>query len=132
MNGIPSLDQLPTLLWMQSGHVWLSGLGVHMAGTFPASHPPEPPNPSGQGCSQSVHPPACVDIRGCPDSGHLELGFVKPHEIPICLLLKLFKSLRMSSHPSGVATAPLQLWCHPQICQGAFDPTVHIINKDIK
>jgi len=33
----------------------------------PSFHPPVPPSPSQQSCSQSPHPRACIDSGGCPN-----------------------------------------------------------------
>ena len=57
----------PRCLWCSPGYSWPSGLRAHTGGLCPAFHPPVPPSPSRQGCSQSLLPPAYTDSRGCPD-----------------------------------------------------------------
>ena len=51
------------------GYGWPSRLRVHIASSCPAFHPPAPPSPSLQGCSQSLHPPNCIVPGDCPDPG---------------------------------------------------------------
>ena len=47
-----------------------------------SSHPPAPPGPFWQGCSQSFHPSVCVGNEGSLDRGaDLALGFAEPHEV---------------------------------------------------
>ncbi|KAK4810366.1 hypothetical protein QYF61_019285 [Mycteria americana] len=44
-----------------------------------------------QSCSQSLHPPACIDTGGCPAAQvqDLALGLVEPHEVHMDPLLQL-------------------------------------------
>ena len=62
----------PCCFWCSPGYGWLSGLWAHTGSLCPAFHPPVPPSRSPQGCSQSFHPPACIDSRSCsdPDADH--------------------------------------------------------------
>ena len=66
---ITSLTCWPHFCWCSPGYGWLSGLQVYVANSCPFFHSPVSPSPSWQGCSQSLHPPACIDIRDCPDQG---------------------------------------------------------------
>ena len=116
---IPSLDLLAMLLLTQPGISWPSGLRVHIVGSCPAFHPPVPPSPSQQGCSQSLHPPACIDSGDCP---HTDAG---PCPWP-------YWTSRGSHRPSSWAcpgpsgwhliARACQLhhtaWCHLQTCWG--------------
>ena len=65
--GSPPSTCWPHFSWCSSGYSWSSGLRGHIGGSCLAFHPPVSPSPSQQGCSQSLHPPACTDSRGCPD-----------------------------------------------------------------
>jgi len=63
------------------GYGWPSGLRVHIGGSCPAFCPPVPPSPAWQGCSQSLHPPACINTGN--SLTHVQdpaLGRVEPHE----------------------------------------------------
>jgi len=57
----------PLCFWCSPGCGWPSGLWAHIVGSCLAFHPPVPPSPSPQGCSQSLHPPAFIDTRDCPN-----------------------------------------------------------------
>jgi len=93
------------------GYGWSSGLRVHIVGSCPAFHPPVLPSPSRQGCSQSLHPPACIDTGGCPNSGAgpLHLTLLNLMRFTWAHFSRLSRSLWMASHLSGVSTAPLSL-----------------------
>ncbi|KAK4829686.1 hypothetical protein QYF61_006061, partial [Mycteria americana] len=71
---------------------WLSGLRAHIAGSCPAFHPPVSPSPSPQGCSVSLHPPACIVLMlgvALTQVQELALGLVEPHEVHMGPLLEL-------------------------------------------
>jgi len=108
---IPSFDLLATLFLMQPRNGWPSVLRANIGGSCPAFHPPVPLSPS-WGCSQPLHPPACIDSGACPDPmqglafGLVELNvmrFAQAH------LYSLSRFLWVASHPSGVSAAPLSL-----------------------
>jgi len=65
----PSSPCCPHCWGCSPGHSSPSGLQAHIARSHPALQPPIHPGPSQQGCSQSLHPPACTDTGGCPDTG---------------------------------------------------------------
>ena len=52
--------------WCSPGYGWPSSTWAHVVGSCPF-HLPVPPSSSQQGCSQSLHPPACIDTGGCPN-----------------------------------------------------------------
>jgi len=45
----------PHFFWCSPGYGWPSRLWAHIVGSCPGFHPPVPPSPSLQGCSQSFH-----------------------------------------------------------------------------
>ena len=57
----------PRFFWCSPGYVWPSGLLAHIDGSCPAFHPSVSTSPSRSGCSQSLHPPACIDTQDYPD-----------------------------------------------------------------
>ncbi|KAK4823973.1 hypothetical protein QYF61_008592 [Mycteria americana] len=87
------------------------------------------PSPSLQGCSQSLHPLAWVALTQVQD---LALGLIEPHEVHKSPLLQLVHvpldgilSLRRVNR-----TTQLGVIC--KLAEGALDPTVYVIDEDIK
>ncbi|KAK4829865.1 hypothetical protein QYF61_007257 [Mycteria americana] len=112
---------------------WLSGLRAHIVSSYPAFHPPASPSPSLQGCSQSLHPPACIDTGIAPTQVQdLALGFVEPHEVHMGPLLKLVQ-VPLDGIPSlRHVNCTTQLGVTCKLAEGALDPTVYVIDEDIK
>ena len=110
------------------GYGWLSGLRAHIAGSCPAVHPPVPPSPSLQGCSQSFHRPACIDTRGCRDPGAgLALGLVEPHEVHMGPFLDLVQ-VPLNGIPSlRCVNRTTQLGVICKFAEGALDPTMSLM-----
>jgi len=63
---------------------------------------------------------------------HLALRFVEPHDVHLGPLLSLSRSLWMTSGPSGVLTVPHNLVSSADLLEGALNPTVDVINEDMK
>ncbi|KAK4818403.1 hypothetical protein QYF61_012324 [Mycteria americana] len=76
-----------------------------------ALQPPVPPSPSWQGCSQSLHPPACIDTGGFPQARcrTLHLALLNLMRFTRAHFSSLSRSLWMASCPSGMSTVPLSL-----------------------
>ena len=67
----PSLRCWPRCFWCSPGYGWPSALQAHIAGSYLIFHPPVSPSSSWQGCSQAIHPPACIDTGERPDPGDI-------------------------------------------------------------
>lgn len=74
----PPLTCWMKLFWCSPEWSWLSGLQVHIDGSCPTFHPPEPLSPSPQGCSPWVLLLVCIHAWDCPDPGaDLALGLLE-------------------------------------------------------
>lgn len=64
---ITSFNLLATLLFMTTW-IWLAFCvaSTHCHNSCSVLHPSAHPNPSLQGCSQSIHPTACINTGSCP------------------------------------------------------------------
>ncbi|KAK4818440.1 hypothetical protein QYF61_013127 [Mycteria americana] len=92
------------------GYSWPSGLRVHIASSCLAFHPPGPPSPSPQGCSESLHLPACTDMGVAPTQAQdLALGLVEPHEVRTGPPLKPLKVPLDGIPSSSMLTTPHSL-----------------------
>ena len=91
------------------------------------------PSPFQQGCSQSIHPPSCIDTGDCPEPG------VRPCTWPCWTSWCSYRPISQAyPGPSGWHPIPQPVNCTillGVICkfaEGALNPTVWVINEDIK
>ena len=94
------------MILLMQPRIWLAfwAVSAHWQ-LIPSLHSPVLPSPSLQGCSQSLHPPAFIDTRDCPD--HLHLALLNFIRFTWAHFLSLSRSLWMASHPSGMSNALL-------------------------
>ena len=107
------------------GHCWLMS----------SFYSPGSPSPSWQGCSQTIHPPVCIDTGDFPDpgAGPCTWPFVNIRLFAWAQSSSLSRSLWMASRPSSESAAPLtQLVVICKLAEGAFIATGYVINEDIK
>ena len=88
---------------------WLSELQGHIAGSCPASNPMVPPSPFKQGCAQSFQLALVVKVASTQVQD-LAFGFMlNIMRFTWTHCLSLSRSLWLTSHPSGLSTAPHSL-----------------------
>ncbi|KAK4822863.1 hypothetical protein QYF61_020714 [Mycteria americana] len=114
-----------------NGYSWPSGLQVHIVGSCPSFHPPVSPSPFLQGCSQSLHPPACIDTGVAPTQVQdPALGLVEPHEVHTGPLLELVQ-VPLDGIPSlRCVNCATELGVICKLAEGALNPTVYVIDEN--
>ena len=130
----PPSTYWPQVFGCSTGYRWLSGLQAHTASSCPAFHTPVPLSSSQQGCSQSLHPPACIDTGDWAPAQvqDLALGLVEPHEVHMGTLPELVQ-VRLDGIPSlrrVSRTAQLGVIC--RLAEGVLYLAVYVIGEDIK
>ena len=107
-------------------------LQAHIGGSCQASHPSALQSPSWQGCSQSLHPPDCIDTEDCPDSGAgpciwpcwTSLVSQKPTS-PACPGLFGWHLVLLACQLHHSA------WCHLHLAEDALNLTVYVADENI-
>ena len=97
---------------------------MHIVGSCPAFYPPVPPSPPWQGCSQSLHPPACIDVAVT----HVQdpaLGLVEPHEVTTGPLLELVQVPLNGILSFWRVSCTTHVIC--KFAEGALDPTTSLM-----
>jgi len=119
-SGVEGQNPLPGLaaLGMQP-RVRLAFCAASAHGELLSSFPS--PSPSRQGCSASLHPPACTDRRRCRDpSAGLALPLVEPHEVHTGPALQLVQ-VPLDGTPSFWCVCTTQLGVICKLAEGALN-----------
>ena len=95
--GITSLHQLTAHLWMQSSIQLALWAGRAHCWLMSSSNLPVLPDLTGQDYAQCFHPPACFGgVGSLIPAADPPLGFLEPHEVHLCPLLSVLRSLWMA------------------------------------